>query len=72
MLTYASLMKWFDFPSTFSACTIIRDGKCYMVTSKCNRRSYVIFLVILPLHHLKYKLSLKQTYAEIHFLANLL
>jgi len=71
-LTYARLMKWFDFPSIVGVCTIIRDGKCYMVTIKCNGRSYVILLVVLPLHHLKYKLCLKQTYTEIHFLTNLL
>ena len=64
-------MKWFDFPSTVSACTIIRDGKFYMVTTKCNRTSYVIFLLVLPLHHLKYKLCLKQTYTEIQFLGYL-
>ena len=36
-------------------CTIIRNVKGYMVISKCNGRSYVIFLLILPLHHLKYE-----------------
>ena len=55
MLTYARLMKWFDFPSTVGVYTIIWDVKGYMVTNKCNWRSYVIFLLILPLHHLKYK-----------------
>ena len=48
-------MKWFDFPSVVCLYTIIRNFKGYMVTTKCNGRSYVIFLLILPLHNLKYK-----------------
>ena len=54
-LTYTSLLKWYNFPSIVSMCTIIWNVKGYMVTNKCNGRSYVIFLLILPLHHLKYK-----------------
>ena len=68
MWTYASLVKWFDFPSTLCLFTIVRDVKGHLVTTKCNGRSYVIFLLILPLHHLKNKLSFKQTYTEIQFL----
>ena len=68
-------MNWYNFPSIVS-CTIIWNVKSYMVTNKCYFRSYVIFLLILPLHHLKYKsitlMSVMQdkitlTYCKAHF-----
>ena len=48
-------MHWYDLPSIVCHCTIIWDVKGYMVTSKCDGSSYVMFLLILPLCHLKYK-----------------
>ena len=49
------LMKWYNHPSILCVYTILWDVKGYMVTSKCDLRSYVVFLLILPLRHLKYK-----------------
>ena len=49
-----SLLKWYNLPSIFSSYTIVWDVESYMVTTKCNGRSYVIFLLILPLRHLNY------------------
>ena len=53
--TYASFVKWSNFPPIVCFYTIIRNVKGYMVPTKRNGRSYVIFLLILPFHHLKYK-----------------
>ena len=50
-----SFMNWYNLPFIVCLCTIIWDVKGHMVSIKCNGRSYVIFLLILPLCHLRYK-----------------
>ena len=54
-MAYMGLMNWNNFPSIACLCTIIWDVKGYLVRTKCNGGSYVIFLLIPPLHHLKHK-----------------
>ena len=64
-----SLMNRYNFPSIVCLYTIIWDVKCYMASTKCNWRSYVIFLLILPLRYLKYKSitsTLKQIAIYVH------
>ena len=50
-----SCVNWYNFPSIVCLCTIIRNVKSHTVTINCYFRSYVIFLLILPLCHLKCK-----------------
>ena len=69
-------MHWYNLPSIVCMYTIIWDVKGYMVPIKCDVRSYVIFLLILPLHRLKYKhitdhkndllLFFACTYCDVH------
>ena len=66
-----SFMNRYNFPSIVCLHTIIWDVKCYTVRTKGNWRSYVIFLLILPLRHLKYKnmtSTLKQIAISVHLL----
>ena len=53
MITYYWYILWYNSPSIAGFCTIFWDVKSYVVITKCNGRSYVIVLLILPLHHLK-------------------
>ena len=48
-----SLVQWFDFPSIICLYTIVWNVEGYMISTKCNGRSYVIFLLVLPLYYLK-------------------
>ena len=49
------LMHWYNLPSIVCLYTILWDVKGYTVTSKCDGRKYVVILLILPPHNLKYK-----------------
>ena len=53
--TYMSSVNWYNFPSIVCLYTIIWNVKSHTVTINCYFRSYVIFLLILPLRHLKCK-----------------
>ena len=60
------LMKWYNLPSIVCLYTTMWDVKGYMVTSKCDGRSYVVFLLKLPVHHLKYKhITLKLLFKQV-------
>ena len=50
--TCMSFLNWYNFPSIVCLSTILWNVKGYLVTIECNWRSYIIFLLILPLCHL--------------------